>query len=97
MDRLIMFVLDFSPGWYTLLAFSIILFAVFSYMRKSFSDVIKFGSIGLLISIITEVIGIGFGLWSYAGGNWPVILWPTYFIFLAAFYQVIKVFEKKKK
>lgn len=114
MDRLIMLIFDFSSGWYVLLTFSIILFAVFSYVRikqslsksakgfafstvrKSFSGVVKFGLIGLAVGIVSELIGVGLGLWNYGGGNWPVILWPAYFIYTAAFYQIFKALDKAK-
>ena len=92
-----MLILDFPSGWYVLLVFSIILFAVFSCLRKSFSGCVKFGIIGLVISVITESIGILLGLWNYTNGNWPVILWPTYFIYTAAFYQIFKVVDGAKR
>lgn len=91
-----MFVLDFPSGWYLLLAFSLILFAVFSYLRKSFSGCVKFGLIGLVVAVITEIMAVSLGLWNYTGGSWPVILWPSYFLYSAAFYQIFKVMENRK-
>lgn len=89
-----MFVFDFPIGWYLLLLFAVVLFAVFSYVRKSFSGVIKFGLIVLVVSAFTEAIAVAMNLWNYTGGNWPVILWPIYFIFAAAFYQIFKVLDR---
>lgn len=91
----VFFVIDFSPGWYVLLAFSLILFAVFSYLRKSFSGVIKFGLIGLAVGIVGEGVGVGLNLWNYSAGNWPVVLWLVYFLFTAAFYQLFCVLDKR--
>lgn len=90
----ILFVLDFSAGWFVLLAFSIALFAIFTYLRKSIKNVIYFGIIGLAVSLATETIGVGMNLWNYTGGNWPVLLWPTYMIITMAFYQIFSVIKK---
>ena len=96
MDGLIMIVVDFPSGWYVLLAFVLIMLAVFSYVRKSFSGAVKFGFIGLAIGAASEIIGVSLNLWNYTNGNWPVILWPVYFIYTAAFYQIFCVMSKSK-
>lgn len=90
-----MIVIDFPAGWYVLLVFVIILFVVFSYVRKSFSGTIRFGIVGLIIGAASELIGAG-SLWNYTNGNWPVILWLIYFIYSATFYQIFKVLDKEK-
>ena len=88
-------IFDFPLGWYLLLGFSVLLLAVFSYIRKSLSGVVKFGFIGLAISIVSEAAGVGLNLWNYTDGNWPVILWLIYFVFTAAFYQMFKVLDSR--
>lgn len=92
-----MLILDFPSGWYVLFAFALVLFAIFSYFRKSFSSVIRFGFIGLAVAVVSEIIAIYLGLWTYTNGNWPIILWPTYFLYTAAFYQLFNVLGKKRK
>ena len=87
--------IDFSAGWYILFAFAVVLFAAFSYLRKSFAGCMKFGFIGLAAAVVSEAIGVGTGLWNYTGGNWPVILWVNYFLFAATFYQIFCVINKK--
>ena len=92
-----MFVFDFPSEWYILLGFSVALFAVFSLARRNFSGCIRFGIIGLVISAVTEFIGVSAGLWNYTNGNWPVILWPTYFVYTMSFYQIFKLLEPRNK
>ena len=92
-----MFVIDFPPAWYLIFAMALGLFVIFSHIRKSTKGAARFGAIGLAIGIVSEAIGVGFGLWSYHPGNWPVILWLTYFLYTAAFFQMFKVFDERWK
>jgi len=94
---IVMLVFDFSSGWYVLFFFALGLFVIFSHIRKSTKDVVKFGAIGLAIGIVSEAIGVGMGLWNYSSGNWPVILWLLYFLYTAAFYQIFWVLNREKK
>ncbi len=96
MDRLTMFVFDYSAGWYLLFGFALALFVIFSHIRKSTKGAARFGVIGLAVGLVSEFIGVGLGLWTYSAGNWPVILWLIYFLFTAAFYQIFCVMNKKK-
>ena len=85
----------FTLGWGLLLGLSLIMFTLFSLVRKSIEGAIKFGLIGFSLAVCIEIIGIGTNLWAYTGGNWPLILWPTYLIYSMTFYQIVKVVEKR--
>ncbi|GEM_PF-3073254 len=88
---------DFPYGWYILLVLILGLWGFLTLytsktdMRKS----LKFGIVALVFGSVTEAVGIGFGLWIYAGGNWPYILWPSYFIVGSCSYLAFKVLDKK--
>lgn len=91
------FILAYTINWYGLLAFGLAVGAVFTYIRKSFEGALKFGLIGLVFCICIELIGVvGLDLWTYTGGNWPIILWVNYFVFAMAWYQMVRALEKMK-
>jgi fatty acid desaturase len=91
---------NFPSGWYIILAFSFLIWlCVFIYRKgyknkKEIKKQIVVAIISVIISTIIEIIGISTGLWNYAPGNLPIILWPTYFIVGLAGYQVIKLVEE---
>lgn len=88
-----MLVFDFPSGWYILFFFALGLFVIFSHLRKSTKGCVRFGIIGLVVGFVSELIGVGLGLWNYSPANWPVILWLLYFLYTAAFYQMFKVLD----
>ena len=92
-----MLVFDFPSGWYLLFGIALALFVFFSSIRKSTKGAARFGFIGLAIGFVSELIGVGLGLWSYAAGNWPIILWLVYFLYTAAFYQMFRVMTEREK
>jgi len=92
-----MLILDFPANWYFLFAFGLVVWLAFSFVRKSIAGNLLFGLTGLVFAVAVELIGVGAGLWNYAGGNWPAILWPSYFVFSMAIYQAFRVVEEKLK
>jgi hypothetical protein len=40
-----------------------------------------------------ELFAVSMNLWQYTPGNWPVILWPTYFAAILFGYQLLRVIE----
>jgi hypothetical protein len=94
------FVIEFSSSWYLLFAgFFLGWLAITLIIRKRLNlkeakRQILFGVFGLLVPISMEIYAVSTGLWTYYPGNWPVILWPTYFIAILFAYQLIRLFEK---
>ena len=89
-----MFYIDFPVGWYILFFVGLLTFVLASYLRKSFSGVARFGALSLVTSVFVELMGIGLNLWNYTGGNWPIILWPSYFLYSMAVYQIYNIRKK---
>ena len=43
---------------------------------------------------LMELFAVSTGLWNYTPGNWPVILWPTYFAAILFGYQLLRSIEQ---
>jgi hypothetical protein len=92
-------IFDFDSNWYLLLfAFLAAWATLFVVRRKRTSkQEIKqqvFLAFGGMISLaLMEFFAISTGLWNYTTGNWPVILWPTYFAAILFGYQLLRAFE----
>ena len=48
---------------------------------------------GMLALALMEFFAVSTNLWSYTPGNWPVILWPTYFAAILFGYQLLRSIE----
>ncbi len=49
---------------------------------------------GMVAMALMEFFAVSTGLWSYTPGNWPVILWPTYFVAILFGYQLLRSIER---
>jgi hypothetical protein len=61
--------------------------------KKEIKEQILIGFFGLTAMIIMELFAVSIGLWDYIPGNWPVILWPTYFAAILFGYQLLRAIE----
>jgi hypothetical protein len=41
-----------------------------------------------------EVFATATDLWHYVSGDWPIILWPTYFVAILFGYQLLRYIER---
>lgn len=48
---------------------------------------------GMISLSLMEFFAVSTGLWNYTPGNWPVILWPTYFAAILFGYQLLRAIE----
>jgi hypothetical protein len=48
---------------------------------------------GMISLALMEFFAVSTGLWNYTPGNWPVILWPTYFAAILFGYQMLRSIE----
>ena len=93
-----MFVTVFPMGWYPYLVIWFAFWlAIPPYHKKDFKRNIQFGLIGTLLGIVVEVLALIFGLWEYSGGNWPIILWPAYFIASMVWHEIYRFFDSWQK
>ena len=48
---------------------------------------------GMASLALMEFFAVSMGLWHYTPGDWPVILWPTYFAAILFGYQLLRSIE----
>ncbi|MCW4042876.1 MAG: hypothetical protein NWE90_04040 [Candidatus Bathyarchaeota archaeon] len=48
---------------------------------------------GLFTLLLMEIFATSTNLWQYIPGNWPIILWPTYFVAILFGYQLLRFIE----
>jgi hypothetical protein len=91
--------LDFNSSWYVLLFGFLAAWAVLMLVRRKWNvHEIKeqmFLAFGGMIALgMMEFFAVSTGLWNYTPGNWPVILWPTYFVAILFGYQLLRSVER---
>jgi hypothetical protein len=90
---------DFNTSWYVLLfaflgAWALLLFARRKWKAMHEMKEQVFLALGGMISLaMMEFFAVSTGLWNYTPGNWPVILWPTYFAAILFGYQLLRSIE----
>ena len=92
--------LDYNSSWYILLFAFLGAWAVLMFVRKKFDSkheikeqvFLAFG--GMISMAMMEFFAVSTGLWNYTPGNWPVILWPTYFVAILFGYQLLRSIER---
>ena len=92
-------VFNFNAEWYVLLFGFLAAWAALSLVRRKWlaKNELKqqvFLALGGMVSFaLMEFFAVSAGLWSYTSGNWPVILWPTYFAAILFGYQLLRSIE----
>lgn len=94
------FVLDFNLSWYVLLFAFLTAWALLMVVRRKWQSkhevkeqmLLALGGMGSLA--LMEFFAVSMGLWHYTPGDWPVILWPTYFAAILFGYQLLRSIER---
>ena len=90
---------DFNSSWYVLFftfLFSWLVLLVIRRKRqgrKEIKEQIFLASSGMFALVLMELFAVSTNLWNYTPGNWPVILWPTYFAAILFGYQLLRSIE----
>jgi hypothetical protein len=93
------FSFQFSQGWYVLFLGFLVAWLTLSMMRrrhlgrKEVKEQLILGLLGSCALISMEVFATSMNLWNYVPGNWPVMLWPTYFVAILFGYQLLRFVE----
>jgi len=93
-------VLLFSQNWYVLFFAFLLSWLVLLTGRKSYSskreikEQFCLALIGLFFLLLMEIFASSVNLWHYVPGNWPIILWPTYFVAALFGYQLVRLVER---
>jgi len=93
------FDVQFSPSWYVLFFAFFLAWLVLAIVRRKFierrevKEQLLLGVLGSCTLLSMEVFATSMNLWSYIPGNWPVMLWPTYFVAILFGYQLLRFVE----
>jgi len=92
-------VFQFNQNWYILffaflLSWLILLIGRKNYRRKKETkEQLCLALSGLLALSLMEIFATSMNLWYYFPENWPIILWPTYFVAILFGYQLLRFIE----
>jgi hypothetical protein len=92
-------IFSFNSDWYVLLFGFLAAWAILTVIRGKWLSkhevkqqiFLAFG--GMISLALMEFFAVSTGLWNYTPGNWPVILWPTYFVAILFGYQLLRSIE----
>jgi hypothetical protein len=90
---------DFNSSWYILLLAFLGAWAILMVMRRNWKakrevkEQVMLALGGMISLALMEFFAVSTGLWNYTPGNWPVILWPTYFAAILFGYQLLRTIE----
>lgn len=94
-----MFITDFPVEWYAYITLWFVVWLAIppAPWKKDVKNNVLFGLIGTVLGIAVEGTASILGLWTYTRGNWPVILWPMYFVASIVWHEIYRLFERRKK
>ena len=90
-----MFLTDYPSAWYAFLALWLLVWLVLFRKKKDIRGNLTFGLIGLCAGAAVELLAVYLGLWSYSGGNWPIILWPAYFLASMVWHELFRFSDRR--
>jgi hypothetical protein len=91
--------IDFSSAWYLLFFAFLLSWAAMlvvrrkSQSRREVTEQVFLAFSGLFALGLMEFFAVSTNLWHYTPGDWPVILWPTYFAAILFGYQLLRSIE----
>jgi phosphatidylserine synthase len=94
---------NFDPNWYILLFSFLLLWLILLISRKKYNNTkeakeqLYLALTGLFALALMEVFATSTNLWHYVSGDWPIILWPTYFAAILFGYQLLRYIEGPRR
>jgi hypothetical protein len=91
--------IQFSPGWYVLFFAFLLAWLVLAVVRgkciekKEVREQFILGLLGSCALASMEIFATSMKLWNYVPNNWPIMLWPTYFVAILFGYQLLRLVE----
>lgn len=91
---------SFGVGWYPVIGVMIIFWLIIFLYRKGYRNrkeikqQIIVSMIGVALAFCLEYMAVSNGIWHYSTGDWPIILWPFYFVIGIAGYQLVKLAQE---
>jgi len=93
-------IFQFSQNWYFIFFSFLLLWLILLIQRKSYKnkkevkEQLCLAIAGIFIALIVEIFAVNMNLWHYVPTDWPIILWPTYFVVVLFGYQLLRTIEK---
>jgi len=93
-------IFQFSQNWYVIFFGFLLSWLVLLIYRKSYKNKKEvkeqfcLAFVGLIIVLIMEIFAVSMDLWHYPPADWPIILWPTYFVAILFGYQLLRNIER---
>jgi len=93
-------IFDFNSSWYVLLFSFLGAWAILMGLRRNWKirhevkEQVLLALGGMTSLALMEFFAVSTGLWTYTPGNWPIILWPTYFAAILFGYQLLRTIER---
>lgn len=90
---------NFNSSWYILLFGFLGAWAILLVVRRKWNakhearEQVFLATGGMISLAMMEFFAVSTGLWNYTPGNWPIILWPTYFAAILFGYQLLRSIE----
>jgi O-antigen/teichoic acid export membrane protein len=94
------FDVHFNPNWYVLFFAFLLAWLTLAFMRRKYIErkeakqQLMLGLVGSCALVTMEIFATSTNLWNYVPQNWPVILWPTYFVAILFGYQLLRFVER---
>lgn len=92
-------IFNFNSNWYVLFFSFLLCWIILLLLRyhkigkKEIKEQLLIGICGTSAMVLMELFAVSIGLWDYTPGNWPIILWPTYFAAILFGYQLLRSIE----
>jgi O-antigen/teichoic acid export membrane protein len=91
---------QFSQSWYVLFFTFLLAWLTLAIIRrkhlgkKEAKEQFILGLLGSCALLSMEIFAASMDLWNYVPRNWPIILWPTYFVAILFGYQLLRLVER---
>lgn len=92
-------ILDYNSSWYVLFMAFLASWALLLIIRRTghakreAKEQVFLGISGTVALGLMEFFAVSTNLWHYTPGDWPIILWPTYFVAILFGYQLLRSIE----
>ena len=90
---------DYNSSWYVLFFGFLASWAFLLIIRRKgpakreAKEQVFLATSGMIALALMEFFAVSTNLWHYTPGDWPVILWPTYFAAILFGYQLLRSIE----
>ncbi|MCJ7423443.1 hypothetical protein MUP01_04140 [Candidatus Bathyarchaeota archaeon] len=92
-------ILQSGQSWYILFFAFLSLWFALTALRRSkghqleAKEQLSLALIGMVVLSLMEIFAVSTNLWHYVPGDWPMMLWPTYFAAILFGFQLLKLTE----